>query len=264
MQDFSNSSPASLSAEDFDQSFREVDLGARVDGPIRTTFHVYKSDERIGFFLEKVFDEQGRLIRMTKRTADGRSETRFDPSTGDIDKIFETYTMPDGNILTKEKRYLPDDNSLESVIVVDPQGNLVRTVLREMKSLKSVFTGQTEYNRQGKAILTVNHWFDKITAKLSVREQIQWLSNGERGVTEHFTFTKDGSLVKYHKSLVHPPTDSYMEEIHLYDPRSQSLLRKEVKTYERHDLQAEVEITIYDTRGHQLEQKTVIEKRHLT
>ncbi|HND68937.1 MAG TPA: hypothetical protein PL112_19185, partial [Candidatus Obscuribacter sp.] len=79
MQDFSNSSPASLSAEDFDQSFREVDLGARVDGPIRTTFHVYKSDERIGFFLEKVFDEQGRLIRMTKRTADGRSETRFDP-----------------------------------------------------------------------------------------------------------------------------------------------------------------------------------------
>ena len=128
----------------------------------------------------------------------------------------------------------------------------------------NVFTGQTEYNRQGKAILTVNHWFDKITAKLSVREQIQWLSNGERGVTEHFTFTKDGSLVKYHKSLVHPPTDSYMEEIHLYDPRSQSLLRKEVKTYERHDLQAEVEITIYDTRGHQLEQKTVIEKRHLS
>ena len=247
--------------DEYDSSYREVELGTRVDGPIRTTFHVYKSEERIGYFLEKVFDPEGRLIRIAKRTAEGRSETKFDPLTGDIEKIFETYTMPDGNLLTKEKRYLEDDNSLESVIVVDPLGNLVRTVLREMTSLKNVFTGQTEYNKDGQAVLTVNHWFDKRTGKLSVREQIRWMTTGERGVTEHFTFTQDGSLVKYQKLLLHPPTESYLEEIHLYDPRSQALLRKEVRTYGRGDEEAQVEVTIYDTRGNQLEQKNSVERR---
>lgn len=261
MQEPAGNQQLSLNQEEFDAGYKEVDLGARVDGTTRTTFHVYKNEERIGYFMERVFDPQGRLVRMIKRTDEGRSETRFDASTGDIDKIFESYTLPDGNVLTKEKRYLPEDNALESVIVVDANGNLVRTVLREMKSLSNVFTGQTEYSKDGKASLTVNHWFDKKTTKLNIREQIQWLPNGERGVTEHFTFSQDGSLVKYHKCLLHPPTDTFMEEIHLYDPRSQALLRKEEKTYMRGENQASVDITIYDTKGNQLERKSAVEKR---
>lgn len=241
--------------------YHEYDLGTRVDGPIRTTFHVYKSEQRIGYFVEKVFDPQNRLLRMVKRTEDGRSETRFDPTTGDIEKIFESYTLPDGNILTKEKKYLPEDHSTESVIVVDPECKLVRTVLREMKSLTNIFTGQTEYSKAGKASLSINHWFDKKTGKLTSREQVQWLSNGQRGVSEHFIFTADGNLVKYHKTIYNPELANYLEETHLYEPRSQALLRKESKSYGEFDEEVAVEITIFDTRGNQLEFTSRIEHR---
>ena len=86
--------------------FREYELGSKLEGKLKRTFHVYKSDKQVGYYLEKVFDESGSLISMVKRTQDGRSETRFDEN-GDVAKIFESYTLPDGNILTKEKNTWP-------------------------------------------------------------------------------------------------------------------------------------------------------------
>lgn len=240
--------------------FQEVDLGSRVDGPFRTTFHVYKSPIRIGYYLERIFNEHGKLVRMIKRTSEGRSETRFCPNSGDVVLIFESYTIPDGNILTKEKRYLDGEAWEESVLVVDPLGNLVRTVIREGDGVHNLFTGQTEYENGG-AKLTVSHWFDRQSGKMNVREQVQWLENGDRGVSELFSFTADGVLVKYHKRLYHPSSDRHLEELHLYEPRSQALLRKEIKTYGSSDDSATIEITIFDTKGNVLDRKTTFTTR---
>lgn len=232
-----------------ESSFQEVDLGSKIEGELRTTFHVYKNERQIGYYLEKVYTSEDKLVKMVKRSADGRSETRFDPDTGDIDQIFESYSLPDGNILTKEKRYLADDKGIESVLVMNPRGLLVRTVIRETQGLNNIFQGQTEFGDDGKAKFSVNHWFDANSGKMNHREQIQWLEDGQRGVSEHFSFSTDGALLKYFKRLYHPPTDRYMEESHVYDPLSQVMLRKEIKTCGRHESQVAVEVTTYDTAG---------------
>ncbi len=233
-------------------SFQEVDLGSKVEGELRTTFHVYKNERQIGYYLEKVYTSEDKLVKMVKRSADGRSETRFDPDSGDIDRIFESYSLPDGNILTKEKRYLSDEKAIESVLVMDPRGILVRTVIRETQGLNNLFQGQTEFTLEGRAKFSVNHWFNPKNGKMNHREQIQWLPDGERGVTEHFHFSDDGALLKYFKRLFHPSTDRHLEETHIYDPLTQLMVRKEVKTCGRLDHQCSVEVTTFDAAGNPL------------
>ncbi|MBU6455618.1 MAG: hypothetical protein KGS72_27855 [Cyanobacteria bacterium REEB67] len=243
------------SAEHAGQSspWREEILGERVDGEYKTTFHVYKNDQQISYYLERIYNLDGKMVRMVKRAADGRSETRFDSETGDIERIFEAYTLPDGNHLSKEKRYLEQDTTTESVLVVCPKGSLVRAVMRDAVGLINIFQGQTEFAKEGHATISVNHWFDRKTSKMTKREQIQWLPNGERGVTEHFYFNADGALLIYHKLLYHPGTDRYLEEIHHYEEHTQKLRRKEIKTFERNAAIANLEVTTFDTNGAILE-----------
>jgi hypothetical protein len=201
---------------------------------------------------------------MIKRSADGRSETRFDPTTGDIERIFEAYTLPDGNHLSKEKRYLDQDSTTESVLVVDPRGGLVRAVVREAVGLVNVFQGQTEFALEGHATVSINHWFDAKSTKMTMREQIQWLPEGERGVTEHFHFTEDGGLSKYRKLLYHPGTDRFLEEIQFYEPRSQRLWRREIKSFERNADLANMEVTMFDANGAVIESaKNVVSRRQI-
>ncbi|MFA6208031.1 MAG: hypothetical protein WCT03_19085 [Candidatus Obscuribacterales bacterium] len=245
-------------------SFQEVELGSKIEGELRTTFHVYKSDRQIGYYLEKVYTSDDKLVKMVKRSADGRSETRFDPITGDIDSIFESYTLPDGNILTKDKRYLSEDQAIESVLVMNPKGILVRTVVRETQGQVNSFQGQTEFGPDGKALFSVNHWFDAKSGKMNHREQIQWLSDGQRGVTEHFHFSDDGALLKYFKRLYHPSTDRYLEETHIYDAITQLMLRKETKTSGRLEVQMSVEVITYDKAGNAIKkQSNILDKAAL-
>ena len=232
--------------------FREYELGSKLEGKLKRTFHVYKSYKQVGYYLEKVFDESGSLISMVKRTQDGRSETRFDEN-GDVAKIFESYTLPDGNILTKEKKYLAEDRTKETVLVISPRGHLVRSVLREAKGLINLFQSQTEFIKDGIPSYSVNHWFEPDKGVMVHREQIQWLQDGVRGLTEHFRFSPQGQLHRYHKILFHPTTQRYLEEAHLYDADKQILLKKEVKTYSSQDSMAQLEITTYDANGQLLE-----------
>jgi hypothetical protein len=232
-----------------DPGYREYDLGSREDGETRTTFHVFKNERTIGYYLERVYTADGRLLRMVKRAPDGRSETCFDPDSGDIDRIFESYLLPDGNLLTKEKQYRGEDCSVESILVISPQGLLVRTVLRENTGLTSAYQGQTEFNHNGRPTVSVNHWFDNSSGKIIRKEQIQWLEDGERGVTEHFHFNHDSILYQYFKRLYHPATDRFLEETHYYETSTQVMQRKEVKTFGRFDGHVGVEITTFDENG---------------
>jgi hypothetical protein len=231
----------------------EESLGERNEGNLKITYHVYKNDDQVCYYLERIYDQDGKMMRMVKRSADGRSETRFD-AEGDIERIFESYTLPDGNHLSKEKRYLDYDNTTESVLVVSPSGVLLRAVVREAVGLVNVFQGQTEFAREGHATVTVNHWFDIKTNKMTMREQIQWLVGGERGVTEHFYFAEDGGLLNYRKVLYHPGSDRFLEEVHIYEAQSQKLRVKEIKSYERNAVLADMEVTIFDASGAVVEQ----------
>lgn len=229
--------------------FLEYELGSRTDGETRTTFHVFKNERTIGYYLERVYSADNRLLRMVKRAPDGRSETCFNPESGDIDRIFESYILPDGNLLTKEKQYKGEDCAVESILVVSPQGYLVRTVLRETLGLNNSFQGQTEFSRDGRPTVSVNHWFEVTSGKLCRKEQIQWLDSGERGVTEHFHFNEMAQLHQYFKRLYHPAADRFLEEIHYYDAQTQVLLRKEIKTFGRLEQQVGVEISTFGPDG---------------
>jgi hypothetical protein len=245
-------------------NFHEESLGERSDGGYKTTFHVFKNDQQVAYYLERIYDMDGKMVRMVKRSADGRSETRFDPGTGDIERIFEAYTLPDGNHLSKEKRYMAQDNTTESVLVVCPRGGLVRAVVREAIGLVNVFQGQTEFSREGHATVSINHWFDHRSTKMTMREQIQWLPGGERGVTEHFYFAEDGGLLNYHKLLYHPGSDRFLEEVHVYEPLSQRLRRKEIKSFDRNADMADMEVTTFDASGAVIERaKNVVSRAQL-
>ena len=247
------------SEHDEQSDWREEPLGEKCEGDFKTTLHVYKNDQQVGYYLERIYDGQGKMVRMVKRSGEGRSETRFDASSGDIERIFESYILPDGNHLSKEKRYLDQDTTTESVLVVGPRGGLVRAVLRDAVGLVNTFQGQTEFAAEGHATISINHWFDRKTSKMLKREQIQWLPGGERGVTEHFYFSEDGALNKYHKLLYHPTTDRFLEETHVYEALSQRLRRKEIRSFERNADLANVEITAFDANGAVVEQaKTVV------
>jgi len=245
-------------------NWREESLGEREYNGYKTTFHVYKNDQQVGYYLERIYNLDGKMVRMVKRSGDGRSETRFDPETGDIERIFEAYNLPDGNHLSKEKRYFDQDHTTESVLVVFPGGGLVRAVVREAIGLVNTFQGQTEFAPEGYATVSINHWFDRKTTKMTMREQIQWLPGGERGVTEHFYFSEDAGLVQYHKVLYHPGSNRFLEELHTYEPRSQKLRRKEVKSYERNADLADMEVTTFDADGAEIERaKNVVSRAQL-
>jgi|GEM_PF-443784 len=230
-------------------NLREESLGERNDGGYKTTFHVYKMDQQVCYYLERIYNLESKMVRMIKRSVDGRSETRFDPTTGDVERIFECYTLPDGNHLSKEKRYLAEDQTTESILVVCPRGSLVRAVVAEAAGQINVFQGQTEFSSDGHATISINHWFDRKNSKMTRREQIQWLPGGERGVTEHFFFAEDGGLLYYRKLLYHPGSDRFLEEIHHYEAKSQKLRRKEIKSFERNQDLADMEVTIFDDNG---------------
>jgi hypothetical protein len=250
-----NKSDDSLEASSADASpeaFREYELGSRDEGETKRTFHVYKSETRIGYYLERIYDQNDSLICLIKRTQDGRSETRFNES-GDVSRIFESYCLPDGNNLTKEKAYLKDERSKETVLVLNPNGILVRSVIRITRGMITLFQSQTEFSEEGSPNYSVNHWFDNHTGRLTHREQIQWLYEGSRGLTEGFQFNNESQLEKYHKVLYHPATMRYLEEIHYYDAPSQILLRKEIKTYHENDTMLQQETIIYDKVGNQIE-----------
>lgn len=117
---------------------QDLDLGTRVDGNGITTYHVICSDRRVGVFLEKIYDKDHKLIRLQKRSRDSRSETFFDTKNGAITHIFETASLPDGDTLTKNTTFFDDDKSSEDVIVISPNGELVRRVEREMIGLSLI------------------------------------------------------------------------------------------------------------------------------
>lgn len=209
----------------------ELNLGTRVDRDGRTTYHVISSDRRIGVFLEKIYNEEHKLVRIQKRSQDSRSETFFDATTGAITQIFETAALPDGDTLTKNTTFYDDNKSSEDVVVMSPNGELVRRLEREIVGIRTLFQGQTDYNADGTPATTVNHRMDKVTGNVIYREQIQWLSENQRSLTEEFFFDNDGNLIKYNKILFNAKSGPLLEEQQTFDPENHNVVTREIKGY---------------------------------
>jgi hypothetical protein len=246
-----------LLAVDPTASDQDLDLGTRVDQNGQTTYHVICSDRRFGVFLEKIYDKDHKLIRLQKRSRDSRSETLFDTRSGAVTHIFETSTLPDGDTLTKNTIYWDSEKSSEDVIVVAPNGELVRRVEREVVGLRTIFQGQTEYNSDGTPATTVNHSMDQATGNVIHREQIQWLSEQQRSLTEDFFFDEVGNLVKYNKVLYNANSGPLIEELQTYDPSNHAVLKREIKGYSSSGRQNCIDTLTYDPDGQ-------ISERHST
>jgi hypothetical protein len=228
---------------------QELSLGTRIDRNGKTTYHMITSDRRAGVFLEKIYDQDHRLIRLQKRSPASRSETSFDPKTGAVLRIFESSSLPDGNTLTKETVYDNKECSVEAIIVVAPNGELVRRVERRYMGLRTIFQGQTEYNVDGTPATTVNHHMDESTGRLARREQIQWLREGQRLLSENFYFDQSGALQKYCKVLYHCTAGPFIEETQFYDGQTQSLLKREIAAYDLQGRQTCMDELTYSDDG---------------
>lgn len=232
---------------DPNQKWNEIDVGTRIELNGKTTYHVLTSDRRVGYFVEKVYNDRQNLVRIIKRGRNSRSETDFDHETGDVVRIFEASNMPDGNSTTKELVY-SGESATETVVVVGPAGELKRTVQRESVGIRTIYQGQTDYKADGSPSTTINHKMDHANGKLVHREQIRWLKDGQRALTEHFYFSPNGSVFKYTKILYHACGGPFLEETHRYG-QSGHMLRTEIIQFNPNGVQTAADITMFDEHG---------------
>lgn len=224
----------------------EVDVGTRIDLNGKTTYHVLTSDRKVGFFVEKVYNDKQNLVRIVKRSKNSRSETDFAPDSGDVVRIFEASSLPDGNAMTKEIVYA-HERSTETIVIVTPEGDLKRTVQRESVGIRTLHQGQTDYKPNGNPSVTINHTMDPKNGKLAHREQIRWLKDGQRALTEHFFFNASGAVSKYTKILYHACGGPFLEETHRYGPTGH-MLRREIIQYNPTGVQTAADLTMYDEK----------------
>lgn len=231
---------------DFEPEYHQLDIGTKIDLNGKTTYHVLTNDRKVGYFIEKVYDQNQRLIRMIKRGHSSRSETDFDTKTGDVSRVFESCALPDGNTMTKEIVYNLDGKANEAVIVIDPEGKLVRLVARENIGLRTIFQGQTEYNADGNPTATVDHYLDPDNGKLMRRQQTQWRTDRQKAITEDFYFNPQGEVVRHIKTIYHPCAGPFIEETQIFDGNPRKLSRREIASFNVDGKQTSIDVTVYD------------------
>lgn len=225
----------------------EIDVGTRKDVNGITTYHVLRNDNNVGFFVEKLYGENNNLVKIVKRGRNSRSETDFDPVSGDVSRIFEASSMPDGTSMTKEITYT-EEKTIESVLVIGTEGELRSTVQRESIGIRTLYQGQTDYKADGTPDKTISHFMNLETGKLEHREQIKWLKDGQRTLTEHFYFSPDGKVNKYTKFMYHACGGPFLEETHRYGTTGH-MLRREIVQYNPNGVQTAADLTTYDVSG---------------
>ncbi|MBI1270472.1 hypothetical protein GC174_08570 [bacterium] len=228
-------------------SWDEIDVGTKVDQNGKTTYHVLRNESNVGFFVEKLYGNNNNLVKIVKRGRTSRSETDFDPITGDVARIFEAATLPDGSSMTKEISYV-EAKTIESVLVIGQDGDLRSSVQRESIGIRTLYQGQTDYRQDGSPDTTVSHHMNHETGKLEHREQIKWLKDGQRTLTEHFYFSTDGKVNKYTKLMYHACGGPFLEETHRYGPTGH-MLRREIIQYNPNGVQTACDLTTYDVTG---------------
>jgi len=232
-------------------------LESRVERDGRLTFRGIVTDVHTGITTETTYDANQRPIRIAKRSAAGSSsESHLDPETGKKRRLNELSRLPDGNTINREIVFLEHNRASEAVTVVGPSGTLAKIIERQHFGARTTFQGETTYDLDGNPSQTVNQHMEHDTGALKHREHIQWVSEGQRAMTEHFHFSDSGMLVRYSKTLHYFNAGPFSEETHEFHQISGHLMRREMVAYSPEGYQTCHDVLFYKEDGNVAERKS--------
>lgn len=237
--------PASASVS---QSPEAQNLESRTDANGVTTYHLKTLDRRTGTYTEKIFDADHRLSAVKRTNGTSRSDSTFDVNTGEMTRLCEVSTLPDGSTMTKDVTYARANRSFELVVVVAPNGERVRKVERQHVGMRTIFQGQTEF-MNGAPITTVNHYMDMATGRMMRREQIHWRLEGQRALSENIHFDKSGFVSRYTKIVYHSNAGPFLEEIQDFYKGSNCVKTRKVSAYNLSGIQTCFDLVEYSEHG---------------
>src|SRR5579875_154773 len=223
-------------------------LETRIDNEGVTTYHSVTPDAT-GGAIEKIYDQHKRPIKIIKRCGRNRAETFLDPETGRRTRVAEVATMPDGNLISSDTIFHDSARSSQIVTIFRPHGLLVRIIERESRGATVVFQGQTDYDVNGTPASSVNQHVDPASGKLVHREQIHWMGEGLRAMTEHTYFDAAGHTVRYIKVIHNSAGGPFSEETHTLDPATGKLSRRELISFAMEGIPNSADLLLYDQQG---------------
>ncbi len=227
---------------------QQLRLETRIDKGGILTYHSVSHDTS-GSVLEKVYDKENRLVRVIKRAGSSRAETFLDPNSGQRTRVNELASMPDGNLISSDIVFMDSKRSSQVVTIFRPNGLLVRIVERETRGSMITFQGQTDYDVHGAPASTINQHIDSETGLLMHREQIHWLGEGKRAMTEHLYFDVSGFTTRYTKTLHHFDGAVFSHEVQEFDGDTRKMTLRQMSAYDSDGRQTCLDVLCYNKRG---------------
>lgn len=227
---------------------KNLRLETRIDRGGILTYHSLAHDTT-GGVLEKVYDHDNRLVKVIKRSGNNKSETYIDPLSGQRTRVNELATMPDGNLISSDVVYYDQKRSSQVVTVFKQNGTLVRIIERETTGSMTTYQGQTDYDVHGGPATTISQHTDAESGLLMHREQIHWMGEGLRAMTEHFFFDVSGHTVRYQKTIHNSGGGVFSEEIQEFDPETQKIVRRELAAFDTDGRQTCLDVLCYSPEG---------------
>lgn len=228
---------------------KRIDL----DGTI--TYHTVAHDLG-GAVHEKIYDHAQRLIKIVKRAGNSRCETFLDPASGAPTKVNEISTMPDGNLISSDILCGEAGRRSQIVTIFRPDGQLVRITERQSNGSMVTYQGQTDYDVNGTPVVTINQHTDPESGLLMHREQIHWMGESMRAMTEHFYFDVAGSTQRYVKILHQSGGGPFSEETQEFEPATGNLVRRELLAFDQVGVQTCLDILCYGAKGEIVERQS--------
>ncbi|HEY9868008.1 MAG TPA: hypothetical protein V6D08_02270 [Candidatus Obscuribacterales bacterium] len=234
-----------------------VPLDKKVEADGRVTYRCYAIDTTSGISTETVYDEQCRPVRILKRSTTGsQAEVHLDPETGRRRRLSEVSKAPDGSTVSREVAYLDDDRQSEIVTILTARGLLGKLIERHHTGPRTTYQGETTYDSEGNPSQSINQHMQPGSGALVHREQIYWVREGQRAMTEHFHFNEVGMLTRYVKVLHYLHAGPFSEETQDFHPERGHLVRRELVAYSPDGFQTCLDVLFYAEDGSVAERKS--------
>lgn len=237
----------------------DIVLEPQISGDGTVTFHTKSRDTIKGTTLERVYDRNHRLILISEHGPQGIfSETHYDPASEQVKKIIEQSRLNDGATVKREVFYDNPDRANEQVIVLSASGLLTRITKRQFIARQVSFQGETIYDTYGNPQTTVNQHFNQALGRIEHREQISWLAENQRAMTEHYYFGYTGKLSKYVKVLYYAGAGPFLEETQEFDPINTILIRRQLIAFSINGCRTCLDVLHYNADGQIEERQTTL------
>jgi len=213
------------------------------------TYHSIRHDVQSGAIIESIYNSQQQLLTSHQRAPGYRFDQYFDPPTGARKRSYESITLTDGNSRHTDVVYCAANKRCETVTTTAPDGGLIALTERQLIGSMITFQGQTDYHRDGTPAVTLNQHHDVETGNLAHAEQIHWLREGHRAMTEHLFFDRGGRTTRYIKVLYYAGAGPFSEQTQDFDPQTDRMVRQELVAYNQAGLRAWIDVLYYHPDG---------------